>query len=72
MDKLTALNDAFMSFKRHLVNNFDVTVVDEERLFELFLNQLNTWVTVELENHAQSGCFLDEMYGDDILECVQS
>ena len=64
------LNEAFEDFKKHLQGNFDAVVKDEAGLKEIFVGQVVSLINAALENDAESGCFLDEMYGDGILECL--
>lgn len=64
-------DNAFEVFKQHLLEHFGVVCSDESRVREIFMNEIVSLVERGLHEDAQSGCCLDEMYGDDILECVQ-
>jgi hypothetical protein len=65
------LESAFESFKAHLENNFDARITDEAGLRRIFLGELDGLVSAALENDIESGCCLDEMYGDGIFSCIE-
>lgn len=62
---------AFETFKSHLENNFDARITNEDGLRRIFLVELDGLIGAALENDAESGCCLDEMYGDDIFSCIK-
>lgn len=72
IDKAAAFDQAFEAFKQALKDNFEVTaILDEERLMALFAEQLPEMISNYVEEDAASGSFVDELYGDDILEFVE-
>jgi hypothetical protein len=62
---------AFESFKSHLEDNFEAQVTNESRLLSLFPNQLQVIVETGLDENASGGNFIDELYGDDVMDCVR-
>lgn len=67
------LNRAFNSFKSGLEASGSFKVTDETRLRKVFLANLEFIIYNDAENSTQSGVseILDEIYGEDILHCVE-
>lgn len=66
-----AFEGAFETFKQHLANRFDAEVTNEDMLREIFLGEIESLVDTALDGDADSGCCIDELYGDDIFACVK-
>lgn len=72
IDKAAVFDQAFEAFKQGLKDNFEVTaILDEERLMALFAEQLPEMISNYVEEDAASGAFVDELYGEGILEFVE-
>lgn len=73
MDRLQEVFEAsFKTFKAHLTRTFNVEITDEEGLKAIFLDQIDSLIEAALDGDRESGCLLDEMYGEDIFNCVRS
>lgn len=72
VDKAAVFDQAFEAFKQALKDDWEVTaILDEERLMALFAEQLPEMIPVIVEHDAESGAFVDELYGEGILEFVE-
>ena len=62
---------AFEAFKQHLVDTFGAQVTNETLLRDIFLGEIESLVRGALDADAESGCCVDELYGDTVLECIK-
>lgn len=65
------LEGAFESFKQHLEDTFNARITNEDHLRGIFLGEVNSLIRAALEGDAESGCCVDELYGDKILTCIE-
>lgn len=68
------LNKAFNAFKDGLEGSGIYTVTDEVKLKQVFLSKLEDMIynhTVEDAEKTICGTEINEIYGDDILSCVE-
>lgn len=66
-----AVEAAFETFKQHLMDTFGARITNEVRLRDVFLGELESLVRGALDADAESGCCVDELYGDVIFECIE-
>ena len=73
MDGVNEVFEAmFQSFKESLANDWKVTFSDDDKLRKVFLAGLPNAVDATLEGDAQSGNGLEDVWGEEILECIGS
>ena len=65
------LESAFESFKQHLEDAFNARITNEDQLRGIFLGEIGSLISVALDGDAESGSCVDELYGDDILGCIE-
>lgn len=64
------LNKAISLFEENLHSTFDATVKDEDKFRKFFLSSLSTFLESANDLDEESGCCIDEVYGEAAFECL--
>lgn len=72
ISQLECLEGAYQTWLKGLERSFSVKINPEKdcELRECFVNSLGGFMEVVEQSDADSGAFIDEVYGDDILDYI--
>lgn len=65
-----AFERALGRFKEHVEHDFKCTVTDYDALRLVVINNLSDIVELATNVNTESGWSLDELYGDDMVNCI--
>jgi hypothetical protein len=68
---ISELEKVFAYFKESLQNTYNAQCTNETELRRIFFEQLPDWLVEQIDRDIDSGVFLEEIYGDEILSCFE-